>query len=91
MSYIQSDILEALLSTLPNASQIKDIDLSSPDTVRFAWRGTRFRVSGEGGFTEEVGDGVLICSNQAELMGALVHRGLALVFERRQKEAVAVT
>ena len=59
---------------IPYSSQIAELDLSTADEIRFSWRGTRFRVD-DILSVEEVGDGVLICSDLAILMQALLQKG----------------
>ena len=46
-------------------------DLSEADAIRFSWRGTRFRVTTDN-IVEEVGENVLIGSNEALLLEALL-------------------
>ena len=39
-----SDILNLILVSLPYSAQIRDVDMSKEEQVRFTWRGTRFCV-----------------------------------------------
>jgi hypothetical protein len=63
-----TEVLETVLKAVPHPHLIENIELQ-PDAnvLRFTWRGTRFRVD-ELFRCDEVGDGVLIGSDQAILM-----------------------
>lgn len=72
----KDQLLELVLRGLPYSNQIKNIDTQSESqAIRFDWRDTRYRVYtvGEYGLdVEEVGNGVLIGSDRAILMRALL-------------------
>lgn len=72
----KDQLLELVLRGLPYSNQIKNIDTQSESqAIRFDWRGTRYRIYtiGEYGLdVEEVGNGVLIGSDQAILMRSLL-------------------
>lgn len=66
------EILNVVLVAIPYAHLMSDIDMhNSSDSLRFTWRGTRYRVSEHFG-VDEVGDGVLIGSDKAILMERLL-------------------
>ncbi len=61
-------VLETVLKAIPCAHLVEEIDLQAePSVVRFTWRGTRYRVD-DALRCDEVGDGVLIGSDQAILL-----------------------
>lgn len=64
-----SKLIELIIIALPYPFQMRDIDIGA-DYVRFTWRGARYHVTERG--VEEVGDGVLIGSDRAILMRALI-------------------
>lgn len=67
-----AQLLSTVLIALPYTHLMSDIDMhSSPDVLRFTWRGTRYRVSETFG-VDEVGDGVLIGSDKAILLERLL-------------------
>ena len=66
-----NEILTAIVQNVPYPEQIKDIDASQPDSIRFTWRGTRYCANINQGL-DELGDGVLIGSDKAILMRTLV-------------------
>ncbi len=69
--------METVLKSLPYADQIRDIDMSKDDEIRFTWRGARYKVADDL-FVEEVGNGVLIGSDLSILMRALLTRSRLL-------------
>ena len=64
------EILTTIVQRIPYPNQMKDIVVGDRD-VRFTWRGTRYSVNANRGI-DEVGDGVLIGSDSAILMRAVV-------------------
>ena len=81
----QADVLEAMMMVIPHADQIRNIDLSQSDQIRFDWRGDRYMVctSGHTGTIRgdfEHGDSLAI------LMRTLIERGHIQIWQRRQDE-----
>jgi len=68
-------IVELMIRAMPYPDQMRDLDIGA-DSVEFTWRGTRFRVTKSYG-VDEVGDGVLIGSDKAILVAALIRFALA--------------
>jgi len=68
-----SEIFELVLSCLPYATQMHDIDLGRDNEIRFTWRGDRFKVS-ESLHVEECKDGMLMGSTASLLLGELLKR-----------------
>jgi hypothetical protein len=66
-----AELVERITQRFPYPAQIKDWDLSRDNSVRFTWRGDRFRVSDKL-FVEEVGDGILSGGNLSILARALL-------------------
>lgn len=65
-------LLNTVLIALPYTHLMSDIDMhTSEDSMRFTWRGTRYRVSESLG-VDEFGDGVLIRSDKAILLERLL-------------------
>ena len=64
-------IIEAVLRSIPYPDQMRDFDLSNECSVRFTWRGSRFRVS-DTGYAEESSNHCLSGSNASILLTALV-------------------
>jgi hypothetical protein len=71
----QSALLEACLRAIPYPHQIKALNLGEPPTVRFSWRDASYRVS-TSGYVEEADRGMLIGTDRAILMGALISRAI---------------
>jgi len=67
------ELLELVITSLPYPEQIKDIDVSEPDAIRFTWRGDRFRVSNTT-HVEQVDRGCLCGSNIAILLRRLIDK-----------------
>lgn len=63
-------IIELLIRAIPYPDQMRDLDIAT-NYVEFTWRGTRYRVTEFYG-VDEVGDGVLIGSDSAILIRALI-------------------
>jgi hypothetical protein len=70
----RDEAVELIVAALPYPAQIRDWDTAVDDgSLRFTWRGTRYRFSyGTSWLVEEVGDGVLIGSDQALLIEHLI-------------------
>jgi hypothetical protein len=71
----QAQLVTAIVQAMPYPTQLS-FDLSEDSAVRFTWRGVDFRVSLSGD-VEEVGNGVLISTDRAILVSALVGPALA--------------
>jgi len=67
----QYKILNTLRKCLPYSDQMFGVDLFEDGSIRFDWRGRRYRISRNYG-VEQVGDGILISSNKAMLIQALL-------------------
>ena len=70
----QNEIIQAVIQVIPYPQQMKDIDFSESDAVRFAWRGVTYRVDK----TLDVGEcdrGCLRGSDLAILMRELLKKG----------------
>lgn len=68
----KDELLTLIIQTIPYPQQIKEIDTTTEDdAIQFTWRACRYRVS-DNRHVEEVGDGVLIGSDRAILMGHLL-------------------
>lgn len=65
-----NELLDLVIGKVPYPHQIQNIDITLQEEVRFDWRGTRFKVVENG--CEQVGDGVLIGSDIAILMRAVL-------------------
>ena len=65
--------IENVLTAIPYPDQIRNINPEGKDAIRFEWRGTEYRVSGDC-LVEEVGDGVLIGSDKCILLGELIKK-----------------
>jgi len=63
-------LIEIICRAVPYPYLIRNIEIKNEE-VRFDWRGVRYRVSGHL-FVEEVRDGILIGSDRAILMKALL-------------------
>ena len=82
----KSQLMEAVLRTVPYPSQICDIDFASDeDAIRFTWRGNRFRVTE--GLCETSENGFLHGSDIAILLESLVKIGLIDIYTRESKTA----
>lgn len=68
-----SDTLNLVIKTLPYPDQIKDVDMSMTDQLRFTWRGDRFRVS-DALFVEEVDSKFLVGSNTSLLLQRMLRQ-----------------
>lgn len=64
-------ILEKVIKTIPYPDQIENIDLNNQGSIRFDWRGIRFRVS-DSFMVEEVNGGMLSGSVSAILFQHLL-------------------
>lgn len=68
----KASLVERVYRSIPYSMGISNLDITSEENaIRFDWRGTRYRVDANGG-TEEVGNGVLIGSDCAILMEAII-------------------
>ena len=67
----QEKIINKIIKALPYAGQIKGIDLSEANAVRFQWRSDTYRVNSNL-FVEECRDSCLVGSSKAILMEALI-------------------
>jgi hypothetical protein len=75
-------LIDAVFSAFPNANQIRDFDtITEPTAIRFTWRGNKFRVD-TSGFTESVGNGVLISDDIASLAGVLIKKELYFILAK---------
>lgn len=72
----KSKAIEAVYLKMPFVSPITDLDITTePSAIRFTWRSTRFRVSGDHPYrVDQVGDGVLIGSDMAILIRELLNK-----------------
>lgn len=69
----KEEIVETIYAALPYAHQIRELDLSLPDQVRFNWRGTRFVVNINGS-VEESENHCLIGSDLAIMLEQLIKK-----------------
>jgi hypothetical protein len=83
VSVTKAELLEAVMIAVPYPSHITEIDLDGEtDSIRFTWRGDRFRVTE--GMVETVEEAVLVGGNLAILMQAVVTRGLLAALDRKE-------
>jgi hypothetical protein len=68
----QAKLVEALIKSLPYPTQIKNIDFSEEDMVRFEWRGATYLYGGND--VAECENGCLRGSDRAILMRTLLER-----------------
>ena len=74
MKTIIAHAVELVYRAIPYSTSISELDFTSdPNAIRFKWRGTTYRVS-DTLHVEEVGDGVLVGSDRAILIEALLKR-----------------
>lgn len=66
--------IELVIRNIPFPHQVKNIEDDGDSAVLFDWRNVRYRVTSVG-FCDEVGDGVLIGTDRAILMQALLIKG----------------
>lgn len=71
----QKELINALFAAVPYPHLISNIDLEDDDTIRFSWRGTRYRCAYPG-HVEVSEDGVLIGCDAAILMGKIIERAV---------------
>ena len=66
--------LDTVIARIPHPGQIRDTQVESDGTtVRFVWRGSQFRIA-ENLFVEEMQPGLLVRSNLAIVLEALLKR-----------------
>ena len=68
-------LISAIMTAVPYSKQITDWDTSGVNSVRFTWRGDRFRVDSQGG-VEQVFDGLLGANNISILLEKLIKNDL---------------
>lgn len=82
--YSPVQLLEAVISNLPHAKHITDLDIRVA-SLRFTWKGDRYSVCSNG-LVERVGGtdgGMLISDDKARYVHDKVNKGLARL-ERRE-------
>jgi len=62
----KSELLQAIIKSIPYPSQISEIDLDLENQLRFTWRGDRFRV-GLSGSVEQV-EGVMLSGSNITIV-----------------------
>jgi hypothetical protein len=70
----RDEAVEHVVAALPYPAQIRDWDTETEsDSVRFTWRGTRYRFAyANSWLVEEIDDGMLVGSDQALLIEQLI-------------------
>lgn len=72
MFFTKDKLLTTIIKCMPYSNQMTELDTTSEENaISFTWRANRFRVNVYG-YTEEVRDGILIRSNIAILITALL-------------------
>ena len=65
--------VELIYKAIPYSNHITKLDTTSEEkAIRFTWRGDRFRFIIDYMSVEEVGNGILMGSNMAILMGSIL-------------------